>query len=299
MMNFESCFVDVNNVRLHYVSVGQGPLILFVHGFPEFWGEWEAQLIEFSKDHQAVALDMRGYNQSSKPVDIKEYAVGELVQDLKALAEHLGHRRMILVAHDWGGAVAWSFANSHPQMLERLVIINSPHPGVFARELLHNKEQQKASAYMRSFREPGIEKILSENDYALLKDVMFKAGSQWEFTEDDRKKYVAAWAQTGALTGGLNYYRVSPLYPPESEEERARLQGIADLPREVFAVKVPTLVIWGEADTALLPALLDGVDEYVKDLTIKRIPDGSHWVVHEQPDNVNRLIRAFIEQPHP
>jgi len=295
-MNFESRFADVNNVRLHYVSAGQGPLILFVHGFPEFWGEWEEQLVEFSKDHQAVALDMRGYNLSSKPPDTKDYAVGELVQDLKALARHLGHQRMILVAHDWGGAVAWSFANSHPEMLESLVIINSPHPAVFARELLYNSEQQAASAYMRSFRDPGIETLLSENEYAQLRDVVFKAGSQWEFTEDDRKKYLTAWAQPGALTGGLNYYRASPLYPPASEADRARIQRIADLPREIFSVSVPTLVIWGEADMALLPALLDGLDEYVEDLTVKRIPDGSHWVVHEQPEKVNGLIRDFLTQ---
>ncbi len=295
-MKFESCFADVNNVRLHYVTVGQGPLILFVHGFPEFWGEWEEQLIEFSNDYQAVALDMRGYNLSSKPADTKDYAIGELVQDLKALVEHLGHQRMILVAHDWGGAVAWSFANSHPEMLESLVIINSPHPGIFARELLHNKEQQAASDYMLAFRTSDAETVLSENSYAKLVEAVFTFGSRWEFTEEVRKKYIAAWDQPGALTGGLNYYRASPLYPPASKADRARIQGIADLPREIFSVSVPTLVIWGEADTALLPALLDGLDQYVKNLTIKRIPDGSHWVVHEQPENVSNLIREFLAQ---
>ena len=295
-MEFKSRFAEVNNVRLHYVSVGQGPLMLFVHGFPEFWGEWEDQLNEFGGDHQAVALDMRGYNLSSKPADIKDYAIGELVQDLKALVEHLGHQRMILVAHDWGGAVAWSFANSHPEMLESLVIINSPHPGIFARELLHNKEQQEASDYMLEFRKPEAEAILAEDSYANLVEALFTFGSQWEFTEEVRKKYIAAWDQPGALTGGLNYYRASPLYPPASEADRTRIQEIADLPREIFSVNVPTLVIWGEADTALLPALLDGLDQYVKNLTIKRIPDGSHWVVHEQPEKVNSFIREFLTQ---
>lgn len=294
-MNFESRFAEVNNLRLHYVSVGQGPLILFVHGFPEFWGAWEAQLAEFAKDHQAVALDMRGYNLSSKPGEIADYAAGELVADIKGLAEHLGHQKMILVAHDWGGAAAWAFANTHPEMLEGLVIINSPHPAVFARELLDNADQQAASTYMRTFRDPGIEALLSENEYALLVDAVFKAGSQWEFTKEVRKKYLTAWGQPGALTGGLNYYRASPLYPPDSVEEKARIKGIADLPREVFAVNVPTLVIWGEADEALLPGLLDGLDRYVDDLTIERIPEGSHWVVHEQPAKVNRFIREFIK----
>jgi len=294
-MNLESTFAHVNDVRLHYVSVGEGPLMLFLHGFPEFWGAWSEQLVEFGKDHQAVALDMRGYNLSSKPQEIADYAIGELVKDIKELVAHLGHRQMLLVAHDWGGAVAWSFANSHPQMLKGLVIINSPHPAVFARELLENADQQAASAYMRTFQKPGVEAVLAENDYALLLDAVFKAGSEWEITDEIRRKYLAAWGQPGALTGGLNYYRASSLYPPASEEDRARIQGIADLPREVFSVQVPCLVIWGEKDTALLPGLLDGLDRYVEDLTIKRIPEASHWVVHEQPAKVNRHIREFIK----
>jgi len=295
MMDFDSRFADVNTVRLHYVSVGEGPLMLFVHGFPEFWGAWEEQLAEFSSDHQAVALDMRGYNLSSKPEDIADYAIDELVSDIKALVAHLGHRQLVLVAHDWGGAVAWSFANRHPELLESQVIINSPHPVVFARELLVNADQQAASTYMRTYQAPGIEDVLAQNNYALLIDKVFKAGKGWELTPDDRDKYLAAWSQPGALTCGLNYYRASPLYPPATEEERARIRGIADLPPEVFSVQVPTLVIWGEKDTALLPGLLDGLDKYVADLTIKRIPDGSHWVVHEHPDVVNRYIREFIK----
>lgn len=149
---------------------------------------------------------------------------------------------------------------------------------------------------MRTFREPGVESMLSENRYAPLMDAVLKSGGRWAITEEVRRKYLAAWEQPGALTGGLNYYRASPLYPPATEAETARIQGIADLPREVFGVQVPTLVIWGEKDTALLPCLLDGLDRYVADLTTQRIPDGSHWVVHEQPEVVNRLIRAFNER---
>jgi pimeloyl-ACP methyl ester carboxylesterase len=295
MMDFDSRFADVNTVRLHYVSVGEGPLMLFVHGFPEFWGAWEEQLAEFSSDHQAVALDMRGYNLSSKPGDIADYAINELVSDIKSLVVHLGHRRLVLVAHDWGGAVAWSFANRHPELLDALVIINSPHPVIFARELLVNADQQAASTYMRTFQEPGIEDVLAQHNYALLIDKVFKAGKGWEPTQDDRDKYLAAWSQPGALTCGLNYYRASPLYPPATEEDRARIKGIADLPPEVFSVQAPTLVIWGEKDTALLPGLLDGLEGYVANLTIKRIPDGSHWVIHEQSATVNRHIRDFIK----
>jgi len=294
MVEFQSSYADVNGIRLHYVSVGQGKLIMFVHGFPEFWGEWENQLSEFGNDFQAVALDMRGYNLSSKPADIEAYHAKHLIADLRALAEHLGHRKLILVAHDWGGAVAWSAAMRYPDWVEKLIIINSPHPAVFARELLNNPAQQSASQYMLLFRSPKAEKILSENNYARLLDMVTQFGSKWDMSEDVRRKYIAAWSQPGALTGGLNYYRASPLYPPTSPEDEAGIKSILDLPPEMLAVKVPTLVIWGEEDRALLTGNLDGLRDYIEDLTVKRIPDGSHWVSHEQPERVNALIRDFL-----
>jgi pimeloyl-ACP methyl ester carboxylesterase len=294
---FQSQFADVNGVRLHYVSVGKGKLMMFVHGFPEFWGEWVDQLEAFGKDHQAVAFDMRGYNLSSKPHDLKAYHVTALIEDIRALADHLGHRQFTLVAHDWGGAVAWSFAMHHPEWLEKLIIINAPHPTIFARELLYNPDQRRASEYMLTLRSPEAEKILSENNFSYLIDrLFFEVGVKWQMTESVRLKYIEAWSRPGALTGGLNYYRVSPLYPPTSKEDEKGIKDILDLPREIFVVKVPTLVIWGELDHALLIGNLHGMEKYVGDLTVKRIPDGSHWVVHEQPDLVNSLIRAFIAQ---
>jgi pimeloyl-ACP methyl ester carboxylesterase len=292
---FESQFADVNGVRLHYVSVGQGKPILFVHGFPEFWGEWENQLDEFGRDHLAVALDMRGYNLSSKPADVEAYHAGHLVDDLRALAEHLGHKKFTLVAHDWGGAVAWSAAMRYPQCVEKLIIINSPHPAVFARELLNNPDQQAASQYMLLFRSAKAEQVLSEDNYARLMDMVTRFGSKWEMTQAVRLKYIQAWSQPGALTGGLNYYRASPLYPPTSPEDVAKINSVLNLPQEMLAVKVPTLVIWGEQDRALLTGNLDGLAQYVADLTVKRIPEGSHWVSHEQPDQVNALIREFLQ----
>jgi len=297
---FESRYADVNDIRLHYVSVGKGPLMLFVHGFPEFWAEWEDQLDFFGRSYQAVALDMRGYNLSSKPEAVEAYHASLLIKDLKALIEHLGHQKCILVAHDWGGAVAWSFVMAHPEMVEKLVIINSPHPAVFTRELLNNPAQQKASAYMNQFRLPGVEQVLAKDDYAQLQYALFSPDtSRWEPTAEIRQKYIKAWSQPGALTGGLNYYRVSPLYPPTSEEDQKRLKSIADLPVEMFAVKVPTLVIWGEGDHALGIGNLEGLDNYITDLTIERIPEGTHWVIHEQPDRVNALIMAFINKNTP
>jgi pimeloyl-ACP methyl ester carboxylesterase len=295
MPEFKSQYAEVNNIRLHYVSQGQGKLILFVHGFPEFWGAWENQLLEFGQDHQAVALDMRGYNLSSKPDDLKAYNINCLMEDIRALADHLGHSTFTLVAHDWGGAVAWSFAGAYPEYLEKLIIINAPHPGIFARELLKNPDQRKASEYMLVFRSAEAEQILAENHYEKLLNALFKWGNtRWKPSKSVKDKYIEAWSQPGALTGGLNYYRVSPLYPPTSKQDEERIGDIMNLPQDLFKIKVPTLVIWGEEDSALLLGNLDGLDNYVEDLTIKRIPDASHWVVHEQPNVVNAFIRDFI-----
>jgi len=157
-------FAEVNGVRLHYVTSGKGPLIIFLHGFPEFWYEWKNQLMEFSKDHRAVAPDMRGYNLSGKPEGVDQYQMKYLVEDVRALAEHLGYKKFILVAHDWGGGVAWSFAIAHPEYVEKLVIINCPHPAILARELAQNPAQQKASQYMLLFRSAQAEQFLSLNN---------------------------------------------------------------------------------------------------------------------------------------
>jgi pimeloyl-ACP methyl ester carboxylesterase len=295
MSDFQSQYAEVNGIRLHYISVGKGKLIMFVHGFPEFWYEWEKQLIEFGQDYQAVAPDLRGYNLSSKPSDVEKYHVKYLIEDLRALAEHLGHEKFIMVGHDWGGGVAWSAAIRHPEIVEKLVIINSPHPAVFARELLNNPDQQKASQYMLILRSAEAERVLSENNFARLSDVLVQFGSKWEMSEERRLKYIDAWSQAGALTGSLNYYRASPLYPPTSTEDKEQIKSILNLPKEMLAVRVPTLVIWGEQDRALLTGNLDGLEEYIEDLTLKRIPDGTHWVIHEQPELVNTLIRDFIK----
>lgn len=291
---FTHKYVDINGIRMHYATQGQGPLIMFLHGFPEFWAAWEQQLEAFGQDHQAVAPDLRGYNLSSRPADPGQYHVKLLVEDIRALLDHLGHERMVLVAHDWGGGVAWTFANLYPERLHRLVIINSPHAAVFARELLDNPAQQQASAYMNMFRKPDAEAVLSENNFAYLTEALSTWGSRWRMSEELRKRYIQAWSQPGALTGGLNYYRVSPLHPAESREEEQVIRQIAEMPRQVFEVKVPTLVLWGELDEALLPGNLEGLENYIDDLTIHRIPDGTHWVIHEQPELINARIRAFM-----
>src|SRR5689334_18507186 len=166
---FKDQFVKVNGVRLHVVSAGKGPLILFLHGFPEFWYEWKNQLTEFGKDYQAIAPDMRGYNLSDKPAQVEEYAIPLLIEDIRALLEKVSKgRKAVLVAHDWGGALAWIYAAQYPDTLDKLIIINAPHPTVFARELQSNPKQQQASSYMTFFRSEGAEKSLSADNFAML-----------------------------------------------------------------------------------------------------------------------------------
>jgi epoxide hydrolase 4 len=285
-------FADVNGIRMHYAHAGSGPLMLFAHGFPEFWYCWRQLLPEFAKTHHAVAPDLRGYNLTSKPPRVEDYAIGTLVDDLGALAKHLGHKTFTLVAHDWGGGVAWSLARTKPEWLDRLIIINSPHPTIFERELNTNPAQQKASMYTLMFQSPKTEAALTANNNKALEDICLTAGlKDGHLTEADRAEYQNAWSQPGAVTGMLNYYRAANMGPPVKPGEKARSfeTGVADP-----MVRVPTLVIWGEQDPHLMTSNLDGLEAYVPDLTVRRIPTGSHWVINEQPAVVARHMRDYL-----
>jgi pimeloyl-ACP methyl ester carboxylesterase len=299
-------FAEVNGQRLHYAQIGRGPLILFLHGFPEFWYEWKSQLAEFSRDHTAVAPDLRGYNLSSKPDEVSAYAVPNLVADVHALAATLlkttGGSTFTLVAHDWGGVIAWVYAAQHPEMLDKLVILNAPHPTIFGRELRENPAQQQASQYMLMFRSQEAEALLAENDYDWLKRAVLGKNT----SQADEDAYVEAWSQPGALTGGLNYYRASGVGPlpspaatstPPAPPAPPATPTTATTAAPPLMIRVPTLVIWGEKDTALLTGNLNGLEQYVPKLTVKRIPDGSHWIAREKAADVNQLIREFVAPP--
>jgi epoxide hydrolase 4 len=306
-------FADVNGVRIHFAiarpvnrETGERTekaratgtkLIIFLHGFPEFWYAWRKQLEEFGRDFIAVAPDMRGYNLSSKPAAVEEYDIGKLVGDVRALVGHLAathHLRAakcFLVGHDWGGIVAWATAMACPGVVERLVIINAPHPKNFERELRENPKQQEASQYMLVFRSSEAEAMISANNFALMQETILGEGMRQGYISDaDRKAYVEAWSQPGALTGGLNYYRAAEVGPPAGGHDTYKMSH----PAASFEVKAPTLVIWGEKDPYLLTDNLDGLDRYVPKLTVERIPDATHWVVHEKPARVNSLIRDFL-----
>jgi len=285
-------FVTANGLRLHLARRGSGELILFLHGFPEFWYAWKDQLEEFGRDHLAVAPDLRGHNLSEGPTALDGYRVPALIEDVRALAEQLnGGRPFVLVGHDWGGVIAWAFAIRHPELLRRLVIINAPHPAVFDRELDTNPAQQRASEYMNFFRSPQAEAGLSADGHAALRRIFGSLRAKGRFTDDDERAYVAAWSRPGSLTAGLNLYRASRIGPPAAGQARDKVASGLDA---TTGIAVPTLVIWGEKDDALLTGNLVGLDRYVSQLTIERIPEGTHWVVHEFPGEVAARIRAFL-----
>lgn len=268
------------------------PLLVFLHGFPEAAFVWDGLLEHFAPRYRCVAPNLRGYEQSSAPADVASYRVKHLVGDIRALIEQQGGRAAALIAHDWGGALAWGLAAQHPESIDRLVIINSPHPATFLRELRDNPQQQASSAYMNFLCRPDAERLLAENDFARLWTFFERMGATdsahpgggW-LTEAVRERYRDVWRR--GLTGGCNYYRASPLRPPLTPDDTIMS---LQLPPEMVTVRVPTLVIWAEADTALPPALLDGLDAYVAAMRLVRVPGATHWIVHEQPALVAQEI---------
>lgn len=276
------------------------PVLLFLHGFPEAAFVWDELLAHFAQPengaYRCVAPNLRGYEKSSAPADLAAYRAKHLVQDIAALIAIESPQAPLacLVAHDWGGAVAWNLANQHPQHLQKLAIINSPHPGTFLRELKNNPKQQAASAYMNFLIRPDAEKLLAENDYRRLWDFFLGMGAGdrgfgW-LTDAVKARYRAVWDQ--GLTGGCNYYRASPLRPPRAEDPGA---NAIELPREMLTISLPTLVLWGLGDTALPPELLEGLEDYVPQLTLETVPDATHWIVHEQPQRVIASLQRLLQ----
>ena len=276
------------------------PLMLFLHGFPEAAFVWDEMLAHFSAPEHGgywcVAPNLRGYAGSSSPAEVSAYRAKYLVEDLVALKETLSPQTPLacLVAHDWGGAVAWNMANQHPQLMRQLAIINSPHPGTFLRELQASPEQQAASAYMNFLIRPDAEVLLAQDDYRRLWAFFSNMGAvdgpyAW-LTEEVKAQYREVWSQ--GLSGALNYYRASPLRPPRAEDAAA---AAITLPASMLEILVPTLVLWGMQDIALPPGLIDGLENYIPDLTLERIADASHWLVHEQPDLVAKHLSAFLK----
>jgi pimeloyl-ACP methyl ester carboxylesterase len=271
------------------------PVLLFLHGFPEAAFVWDEMLLHFSKPenggYRCVAPNLRGYEKSSQPQDVASYRAKFLVQDIATLIQIEAGTAPLkaLVAHDWGGGVAWNIANQMPQLMEKLVILNSPHPGTFLRDLKSNPAQIAASDYMNYFCEPQAAAELSANQFEVLFSFLEKGLKPTWLTPEVKAHYHAAWSC--GIQGGLNYYVASPLKPSKPGENT--LQNL-ELPDSMLNIKVPTLLLWGLKDVALLPSLNEGLSQYVRKLTYVPIENASHWLVHEQPAIVQREIAAFL-----
>lgn len=284
-------YAAVNGLSLHYAESGQAdrPLILFLHGFPEFWYCWRAQLQLLGADYHCVAPDLPGYNLSSHPAEVERYRTGRLVDDVIAFAQQFaGQRKFTVVAHDWGGALAWALAIKRPDLLDRLVIINAVHPGAFRRELALNPDQAKASGYIQALRSPDAEERYARNDFELLWASFAEPVAAGHLGDLDRAHYIRAWAQPGALTGMLNWYRAMPPLD-SSAADRAADSG-------ALRVETPTLVIWGMGDEAFLPGCLDGLERWAPGVEIHRVPGASHWIIHEEPEFVGNLIADWLDR---
>ncbi len=297
-MNFRFEIHDNGTVRLNVASTGEpgAPLVICLHGFPEYWGAWAAVMSGLAGDFHLVAPDQRGFNLSSKPDGVESYRVRHTVADLASLADRLSpDRPFVLAGHDWGASVAYAYAFAHPERLSHLVVANGVHPVCFQRAIFEDEEQRKASQYINRLRAPDAEAILSEDNFRRLLRMIDGFSTARFMTPGLRDAYLGAWSQEGALTAMLNWYRASPLaVPAPGEGPPASL--VLDMPEEAFRVAMPHLVIWGEADQALRPSCLAGLDRFAPDLAVERIADASHWVLHEKPAEVAAAMRAFLSR---
>ncbi|WP_047146368.1 alpha/beta fold hydrolase [Aquamicrobium sp. LC103] len=295
-MEFRHDHHDTGEAKLHFASIGnpEHPLVICLHGFPEYWAAWGAVMAELADGFHLVAPDQRGFNLSSKPAAIDAYRIRHMVADLASLADRLSPGRpFVLAGHDWGASVAYAFAFAHPGRLSHLVIANGVHPVCFQRAILDDPGQRTASQYINRLKANDAETLLSEDGYRRLFR-MIEGFSKIDFMDERMKaEYLNAWRQPGALTGMLNWYRASPVAVPAPGEE-AGGSLILDMPREAFKVAMPHLVVWGDADEALRPACIEGLEDFAPDLTVRRIDGAGHWILHEKPALVARTMREFL-----
>jgi pimeloyl-ACP methyl ester carboxylesterase len=272
--------VSSGNISLHLTVEGKGDPILFLHGFPDYGDCWR-NVMRYFPDAELAALDARGHGRSDCPQDPADYAMSKLVADVLAAADRLNGRPLTLVGHDWGGVVAWYVAAWHPERVRRLVIVNAPHPTLFAACLRHHPAQASASSY--------VERLIAADDSGLLTPerlwgVTLRNDEMNEFISSaERDELLSLWGQPGRIRAMVNWYRAAP--------HKAGATGSLPL----TPIQIPTLVIWGEEDDLLLPVLLDGLEEEVRDLTICRVAGAGHGIVRQQPGTVASLVRQFME----
>lgn len=280
--------IITNGIRMHYVTQGDGPLIVLLHGFPEFWYSWRFQL-PFLAEHgyTAVAPDLRGYNDTDKPR--KGYDIQTLLRDIVSLIRSLGQEKAIIVGHDWGGALAWAFAMTYPTMTQKLIVLNAPHPRAFVRELRTAKQLAK-SWYALFFQLPWLpEYILTAHHAQIVGRMLYESAIQKSaFPPDVLIRYQEAASKPRAITSGLNYYRAI--------FRSALLHGFQGTMGSHDHISTPTILIWGEQDIALGIELTQGLEQWVPNIQIERIPDSGHWVQQEKPERVNEVMLEFLQR---
>jgi pimeloyl-ACP methyl ester carboxylesterase len=285
------CYAIINGVRLHYVEAepqaetvkGSAKLCLLLHGFPEFWYSWRRQIPALAAaGFRVLAVDQRGYNESDKPRGVGNYRIDLLTADVAGLVAHAGVPRAHIVGHDWGGAVAWAVAMRHPEVVDRLVVLNAPHPAAFFREL-RTPRQLLRSWYILFFQLPALpELFLRRGNYAFLDRALLREPVHRDaFSAAEVRLYKEALAQPGALTAAINYYRAAIRYRRDARRTFRR-------------VTAPTLLLWGERDPYLGRALTKGLEAWVPDLRVRCFPDASHWVQNDAPEQVNQALLAFL-----
>ena len=279
-------FATPAGVRLHFVTAGppNGPPVLLLHGFPEFGYGWRHQLPALAAaGFRAIAPDGRGYNLSGKPPRVADYAIDRLVADVVGLARLFGGR-VSLVGHDWGGVVAWCAAMWRPDVIERLVILNAPHPAAYLRELRHSIDQPLRSWYTAFFQLPWLpEAFALAHDCAILRRTLRRDPARpGAFSDEDVAEYVRAWTRPRAMSCAINYYR-------------AAFRSASSVRKQFVRIECPTLLVWGVRDRYLAPALAEGLDAWVPHLRVERLPRASHWVQHDEPEAVNRLLLEFLK----
>lgn len=276
--SYKEEIIDIGDIKLHVMIFGSGDPLVLLHGFPEFWYAWKDIILLLKEDFKLIVPDLRGYNLSDKPLGVENYKMDILIRDIRRLSQKLNLIQFILCGHDWGGVIAWAFAEKYPDLLKQLIILNAPHPILFRNKIAANKRQRKASGYIFRFLEPNGEKGLYENDYEALKLSVFRTAIK-EYDEIDKNKYLKAWSQPGAILGGVNYYRAN--------------MGFEDL---TGIINVPTLVFHGMKDIFVTPFVLEGLENYVKNLKIIKCEDASHWILHDSPKLVTDKIIEFINK---
>ena len=282
--SFEEVFFQGGSIKLHAVAAGpkDGPVVVLLHGFPEFWYGWRKQMESLAAaGFRVIVPDQRGYNLSDKPGGAASYALAELVSDVIAIADQLGQERIFLAGHDWGAAVAWSTALLHPGRIAKLVIVNVPHPSVMRRFLNTRLKQMLRSWYIFFFQIPWLpEALFSAFDFRMGTRALCGSSRPGTFSPEDLAQYRAAWSQPGALTAMINWYRAAVRYRTKFPDR---------------TVRVPTRILWGERDKFLMKEMAHESLPYCPQGELFSFPNATHWLQHEEPETISQHLVKFFQ----